>query len=111
MPRRRARCSWAPTTISPCISVALDRCQTQQRGLRPWQFWRTVPTLPGESPGLLLPRNHDDVGRASLSAIAFRLVGGVAPFMPLWLAFFACVPVLGWLGYELSRAGYSSAGI
>ena len=83
----------------------------QALGLRPWQFWRT---LPGDLPpraGPIVYRNNDDVGRARLTELGFRLLGGVAPFIPLWLAALACLPVLGWLVWELARAGHAVAGL
>jgi len=79
-------------------------------GLRPWQFWRTLPD-PAPRPGLIVARSNDDVGRAWLSEGAFRLLGGVAPFVPLWLAALLTVPILGWLGWELTQAGHPLAAV
>src|SRR5437667_5988527 len=77
----------------------------RQVGLRPWQFWRTLPGDPPARPGPVVFRSNDDVGRAELTELGFRLLGGVAPFLPLWLAALLCLPVLGWVAWELARAG------
>ena len=84
--------------------------EEQQLGLRPWQFWRTLPLDPPARPGLIVYRNNDDVGRAQLAELGFRLLGGVAPFLLLWLAALVCVPVLGWVVWELAGAGHAVAG-
>jgi hypothetical protein len=84
--------------------------EEQRLGLRPWQFWRTLPVDPPARPGPIVYRGNDDVGRAELTELGFRLLGGVAPFLPLWLAALACVPVLGWTVWELARAGHPVAG-
>jgi hypothetical protein len=81
----------------------------RRHGLRPWQFWRTLPEPPPPRPGLVVHRNNDDTGRALFTLAGFRLLGGVAPFLPLWLAALLCLPVLGWLTWELVRAGYTVA--
>src|SRR5437899_2533016 len=76
----------------------------RQVGLRPWQFWRTLPGDPPARPGPVVFRSNDDVGRAELTELGFRLLGGVAPFLPLWLAALLCLPVLGWVVWEVARA-------
>ena len=85
--------------------------EEQQLGLRPWQFWRTLPVDSPVRPGPIVHRNNDDVGRAWLAELGFRLLGGVAPFLLLWLAALACVPVLGWMVWELAGAGHVVAGV
>lgn len=85
--------------------------EEQTLGLRPWQFWRTLPSDPRPRPGPIVYRSNDDVGRARLTELGFRLLGGVAPFLPLWLAAFACLPVLGWVVWELARAGHRVAAL
>jgi hypothetical protein len=82
----------------------------QALGLRPWQFWRTLPDDPPARPGPIVYRSNDDVGRAALTKLGFRLLGGVAPFLPLWLAALACLPVLAWMVWELAGAGHRVAG-
>ncbi len=79
-------------------------------GLRPWQFWRTLPDDPPARPGPIVPRSNDDMGRAQLTELGFRMLGGVAPFLPLWLAALACLPVLSWTVWEMARAGHPVAG-
>ncbi len=82
----------------------------RQLGLRPWQFWRTLPLDPPARPGPIVYRDNDDVGRAQLAGLGFRLLGGVTPFLLLWLAALLCVPVLGWVVWELAGAGHAVAG-
>jgi hypothetical protein len=48
---------------------------------------------------------YDDRGRAVLLAAGFRILGGVAPFLILWLGFLVAAPVLAWTALELWRAG------
>ena len=53
------------------------------------------------------PKPYDDRGRAVLLALAFRLRGGIAPFLILWLGWLAAAPVLAWTAVELSAAGHA----
>jgi hypothetical protein len=113
---RRAPSDAAPILLSSTEAMryaeGLQRFllgEEQRLGMKPWQFWRVVPDLPPARPGLVRHRSNDDVGRAWLSTLAFRLRGGIAPFLPLWLALFACLPVLAWLGWELWQAGHGLA--
>jgi hypothetical protein len=48
---------------------------------------------------------YDDRGRAVLLGLAFRLRGGIAPFMVLWLGFVIGAPLVAWTGLELWDAG------
>jgi hypothetical protein len=82
-----------------------------EEGIRPWQFWRTLAVRPLLKGRLLLPREIDDPGRAGLLTAGFRLLGGIAPFLPLWLGALAAAPVVAWAGWELSRAGRTAAGV
>lgn len=82
----------------------------QSLGLRPWQFWRTLPSTPPARPGRIVHRSNDDVGRARLTELGFRLLAGVAPFLPPWLAALFCLPVLAWMAWELTQAGHALAG-
>jgi hypothetical protein len=76
-----------------------------QAGLGPARFWRTLPE------GTLAPirdwriaRRFDDVGRSVLLGMGFHLLGGIAPYLILWLAPLGLVPVLFWTAYELGAA-------
>ena len=94
------------------LGLQASMLETERRlGLRPWQFWRTLPSDPAPRPGPIVYRSNDDVGRARLTELGFRLLGGVAPFLPLWLAALACVPVLAWMAGELAGAGHLVAGL
>lgn len=85
--------------------------EEQRLGVRPWQFWRTLPQLPPARPGPVIHRSNDDMGRAWLTEWGFRILGGIAPFLILWLALFAIVPVLAWLVWELARSKHLFAGV
>jgi hypothetical protein len=81
-------------------------------GLRPTHFWQPLPR------GVFAPvkqwriaRRFDDVGRSVLLALGFRAVGGVAPFLILWLAPLALVPVFFWTAFEFSAAGRFTGGM
>ncbi|MBI3931956.1 MAG: hypothetical protein HY317_00950 [Acidobacteria bacterium] len=76
-----------------------------EAGVRPWQFWRTVPVKPFLDRGRVVLRHNDDPGRALLLGAGFRLLGGVAPYLGLWLGTLAAMPVLAWIAWELATAG------
>lgn len=84
--------------------------RVRRQHIQPHQFWRKV------SHGRLLralshvekPR-FEDRGRSLMLAVAFLLVGGVAPYLELWLGVFLCFPVLAWCAFELVGAGRSIA--
>lgn len=80
-------------------------------GLRPWQFWRTIPVKPFLRRARLEQRPYDDPGRAGLMRVGFHLLGGVAPYLGLWLGVLLAGPVLIWLGFELCAAGRTVAGV
>jgi hypothetical protein len=80
--------------------------------LRPTRFWKPLPR------GILDPiadwriaRRFDDMGRSVLLALGFRAIGGIAPFLILWLAPLAAVPVFLWTALEFRAAGRLSAGL
>lgn len=93
-----------PTALTDAYRQALIR-SVQLHNVRHWQFWRTVPARP------FLARRMpysvpllEDPGRGLLSAVGFRLLGGVAPFLPFWLAVIVAIPVSLWLFLELASA-------
>lgn len=100
-------------------AAGLDAEQTYRRlvvlhvrteGIRPWQFWRTVPARPFLRERLEpAPKPYNDQGRGLLLGLAFRLRGGIAPFLIAWLGALCCAPILMWTGWELARAGYAVA--
>lgn len=79
------------------------------RGIRPWQFWRTFPPRRFARMRPILLRHHDDVGRSRLLETGFRALGGISPYLGLWLGALLCLPVLAWLCLELGRAGHGVA--
>jgi hypothetical protein len=78
--------------------------------IRPWQFWRTLPTqlFPRES--TIVIRSLDDRGRAVLLGQGFRSLGGVAPYLLVWLGALASLPVLCWTAWEFFEARRPIAG-
>ena len=79
--------------------------------IRPWEFWRTIPIKPHFNSGRLIVRENDDMGRSLLLTAAFRLRGGVAPFLPLWLGTFAALPVFAWTLWIFATTGHRLAGM
>jgi hypothetical protein len=78
-----------------------------RQGIRPWQFWRTVPLRPFDTGGDIRIRDDEDVGRTWLSTMGFTVLGGVAPYLPLWLGVLACLPLFLWTSIECARVGRS----
>lgn len=85
--------------------------ETAAAGVRPWQFWRAIggETLLGPHRHIVLKR--DDRGRVLALAAAFRLLGGVAPYLLFWLGLLAALPVLLWTAIELGRSGRPVAAV
>jgi hypothetical protein len=79
-------------------------------GIKPWQFWRTVPIRPSLRKDRIVARGVDDPGRPALLALAFRMAGAAFPYLGLWLGILVAGPVLMWLAWELWRAGFPVAG-
>ncbi len=85
--------------------------RVKAEGIRPWEFWRTLPAR-----GFLrerlepVPKPYDDHGRGRLLGLAFRVRGGIAPFLIAWLGALVCAPLLIWIAWELGRAGHGIAG-
>jgi hypothetical protein len=57
------------------------------------------------------PKPYDDKGRAVLLGWAFRLRGGIAPFLILWLGALLAAPVIAWAAVELASAGHRVAAL
>jgi hypothetical protein len=57
------------------------------------------------------PKAYDDKGRAVLLTWAFRLRGGIAPFLVLWLGALLAAPVMAWTAVELANAGRRAAAL
>jgi hypothetical protein len=52
---------------------------------------------------------YDDSGRAVLLTLAFRVFGGIMPFLILWLGFVVATPVIWWIALEFWAAGRARA--
>ena len=79
-------------------------------GIKPWQFWRTVPIRPSLKKDRIVARDVDDPGRPALIAAAFRMAGAALPYLGLWLGILVACPVLIWMSFGLWRAGFPVAG-
>jgi hypothetical protein len=84
--------------------LILERIDKQgMSAARPWEVVRSRPfaayRFTPES------KRFDDHGRASLLALAFRLRGGIAPFLVLWLGLLVAAPIAAWTALELRAAG------
>jgi hypothetical protein len=106
-------------TIHVGIPVAMDYRQhyrtylirvVKELGIKPWQFWRTVPIRPSLKKDRIVARDVDDPGRPTLIAAAFRMAGAALPYLGLWFGILFACPVLVWMAWELWGAGFKVAG-
>ena len=93
-----------------CRDVVVEK--TRNWEITPRQFWRTIPARP-----LLKVRDRfravrpgEDAGRAKALVLGFEVLDGVSPYLLVWLATLACLPVLLWVSWEMFDAGYPAAG-
>lgn len=86
---------WEPLIDRYYHDVLASRVRAE--GLRPWQPWATVPPRPFlRVSGATAVPFYDDPGRARLLGLGFRLLGGVSPFLILWVAPILAALVLAW---------------
>jgi hypothetical protein len=97
---------------SAVLCRSLVRRLVKREGIEPWQFWRTIWTSPFElsREDFAEARPEEDPGRAELLALGFRALGGIAPFLLLWLAVLPVLPVFLWIAWEFDRGGRALAG-
>ena len=99
-----------PSAADVYRRILLDRIAKED--VRPTQFWRTVKVQ-----AFLRERGQvgrplfEDPGRAWLLAAGFRALGGISPFLLLWLGALVCCPILLWTAWEFFDAGQSWSGI
>jgi hypothetical protein len=94
---------WAETVQSYREALL---AKIRQDGLSPSRFWRTLKLEPfARNRGRPRPDDADDPGRAILLGWGFRLLGGPAPFLMLWVGAIVAVPVLLWTAVELASIG------
>jgi hypothetical protein len=108
-PPRASRAAGSPAVVAAYRQVILEK--VAELDLKPHQFWRTVrarPFLPHRAP--LVAGDFDDAGRAALLGWGFRALGGIAPFLVLWLGTLLALPVLLWTSWEFGEAGRPWAG-
>jgi hypothetical protein len=108
-PSRRAPAAASEDTVTAYRQVFLEKiAELKLSPSQPWRALRARPFLPHRAP--MGWRSHDDGGRARLLAWGFRLRGGIAPFLILWLGALFAVPVLLWTSWEFGEAGHGLAG-
>lgn len=85
---------------------------TRKQRIRPTELWRTIPGKPllRVRDTFISVRPWEDQGRATILALGFRLLGGVSPYLLLWLGLLACLPVLAWTCWEFVDAGWPITG-
>jgi hypothetical protein len=83
----------------------------EEQGIRPWQPWRTVNIKPALKRERIVSRDYDDPERAALMGAGFRLLGGVAPYLGLWLGALLGLPLLVWCVAELWAAARPLAAV
>lgn len=109
-PEPLAIASWRGQAQADAYQTRVLR-QVSELGLAPWQFWRTIPMNRFRGYERLEARSSDDVGRAGLLVIGFRMLGGVAPYLLFWLGALISLPLLLWAGWELLGAGMPVAAV
>jgi hypothetical protein len=114
--RGRPEVEEATTGSSPgaTLRVAYQRHLTrgvEEHGIRSWQFWRVVPLRPFLRRERIRARPYDDAGRSTLMALGFRGLGGVSPYLGLWLGAVGALPLLLWLACELAASGRPVAAV
>jgi len=112
---------WGPTPVLSIDDAMAERIYRRLRqlvpqaaarsDLRPWEFWRTVEFRSFRNIAPFELRFSDDTGRSRLSFLGFRGLGGIAPYLPLWLPFLAFVPLAFWIMVESFRCREGTAGI
>jgi hypothetical protein len=85
--------------------------KSSEAGIRPSEFWRTIR----DAPFLRVQRKTwipplEDPGRPILLAAAFTLLGGVAPYLLIWLGTLASIPALLWILWEARESRAALAG-
>jgi hypothetical protein len=85
--------------------------RTARGDLRPWQFWRTMGARAFQRDRARdASGQYNDPGRALLLGLGFRLLGGISPYLILWLGALLCAPVIVWAVVEAFAAGRGRAG-
>jgi hypothetical protein len=90
------------------LKEALRRCVVrgaEQADLRAWQFWRTLPIDSRLLQQRVVARANDDIGRSLLLRLGFRVLGGLAPLLLLWLGPLMAMVLLAWAACELAGVG------
>jgi hypothetical protein len=84
---------------------------TVSRGTRAWEFWRVLPPRvfrPWTTRGEVA--RFEDAGRSMVLGWAMRWIGGVSPYLLLWLGLLFTLPLILWACAELGAAGRTATG-
>jgi hypothetical protein len=105
-PRDRASLKQAAQDLQRIVEAA-----TLSRGTRAWEFWRVLPprvfrawTTRGDV------ARFEDAGRSLVLGWAMWWIGGVSPYLLLWLGLLWTLPVILWACAELGAAGRKVTG-
>jgi hypothetical protein len=80
--------------------------------LRPTRFWETFPADAVSPDGRwLVAKRFDDSGRAVLLGMAFRALGGAAPYLLFWLGALFALPLVVWIALEFAASGHGLPGV
>jgi hypothetical protein len=111
---------WGKTQVVPISDAMAIRVNrrlheivpraVERDGVRPWEFWRVTPIRSFQNMAPFELRFSDDTGRAFLSGLGFKWLGGIAPYLPIWLPFLFLAPLCAWIMLEFLRAGEGPAG-
>jgi hypothetical protein len=85
--------------------------EAERRGIGITSFWRSIPLDALPPPATDRITALEDVGRARILAVFFRALGGVAPFLLLWVPALLAVPALAALTGSFAAMGRPLAGI
>ena len=85
--------------------------QTSRLEIEPREFWRTVPDGPflRRRQPYVLP-SFEDPGRGLVASLAFEILGGISPYVVLWLGPLAFIPCALWCCFEWARSGRAVGG-
>jgi hypothetical protein len=86
--------------------------EISEKDLRPTSFWKTFnPDAVAPDGRWLVASRFDDTGRALFLGLAFKALGGAAPFLLFWLGILAALPVMAWIALEFAAAGHPLTGV
>jgi hypothetical protein len=111
-PEARTRASiWEVAGI--VAGRVMPRISPPDAGFAPWRFWQSLSLETFRDVQDILPSSQipfEDAGRSTLLTLGFEALGGVAPFLGLWLGPLASLPLFLWIISEFAKASRPLAG-